>query len=252
MTRDELKKLLQGVRSGKLRVDDALRRIHIDPYEDIACARVDHHRALRCGFPEVIFCQGKRPRDITEISRAILRRAPRLLATRADEPAYRAVKRASSRARYHELARCVTVEKEPVVPQPGKILVICAGTADIPVAEEAKVTASMFGFTVETTYDAGVAGIHRLLRDSEKISEADCIVVVAGMEGALASVVGGLADCPVIAVPTSVGYGASLGGIAPLLTMLNSCAAGVAVVNIDNGFGAGYLAAKIARQKEEA
>jgi hypothetical protein len=250
MKRDELRKILRMVRGGTMTVAEALRQVPGETFEDLACARVDHDRAERCGFPEVIFCQGKRPADITLIARAILRRSDRLLATRADRAAYLAVKRADRTARYHEVARCVTVERKPPKPQGGKILVICAGTADIPVAEEAKVTAEMFGYRVRTTYDAGVAGIHRLLSDRERIREADCLVVVAGMEGALASVVGGLADSPVIAVPTSVGYGASLGGIAPLLTMLNSCAAGVAVVNIDNGFGAGYLAAKIARGKE--
>ena len=156
------------------------------------------------------------------------------------------------KAEYHNLARCVTVQKKKPDVADGKILVICAGTADIPVAEEARVTAEMFGHEVTTVYDAGVAGIHRLLSNADKIHEADCIVCVAGMEGALPSVVGGLADCPVIAVPTSVGYGANFGGLAPLLTMLNSCAAGVAVVNIDNGFGAGYLSALITRKKKKA
>ncbi len=243
-----MERLLEGVREGRVTVRAALRKLALQPYEDIACARVDHHRAARCGFPEVIFCQGKRPEDISEIARAILRRSAILLATRADEAAYRAIRKVDRSAVYHRLARCVTVTKKAPEPQAGRILVVCAGTADIPVAEEARVTAEMFGFKVETTYDAGVAGIHRLLDDMPRIQAADCIVVVAGMEGALASVVGGLAECPVIAVPTSVGYGASLGGLAPLLTMLNSCAAGVAVVNIDNGFGAGYLAAKIARR----
>lgn len=249
MNRKDLERLLEGVRAGRTSIRAALRKLSAPAYEDIACARVDHGRAARCGFPEVIFCQGKRPEDVTKIARAILRRSDVLLATRADEAAFRAVRKAARSATYHRLARCVTVAKRPPAPQPGRVLVVCAGTADIPVAEEARVTAELFGVRVETTYDAGVAGLHRLLADTPKIQEADCIVVVAGMEGALASVVGGLADCPVIAVPTSVGYGASLGGLAPLLTMLNSCAAGVAVVNIDNGFGAGYLAAKIARRE---
>lgn len=249
MTQDDIRKTLEKVWAQKISVEDAVRKLRLEPYEDLTCARVDHHRAIRCGFPEVIFCQGKRPADITQIARAILKRSPCLLATRADETAYKAVKRAFTRAEYHSLARCVTAVKKSPKRQPGRILVVCAGTADIPVAEEARVTASMFGHDIETVYDAGVAGIHRLLSETDRICSADCIVVVAGMEGALASVVGGLADCPVIAVPTSVGYGASFGGIAPLLTMLNSCAAGVAVVNIDNGFGAGYLAAKIVRRK---
>lgn len=250
MTRQDLERLLQAVKEGRVTVPAALRKLAVEPYEDIACAKVDHHRAARCGFPEVILCQGKEPSHVAEIAKAILRRSDLLLATRADAAAYRAIRKVAPRARYHRLARCVTVVKKPPAPQGGRILVICAGTADIPVAEEARITAEMFGYKVATTYDVGVAGIHRLLGQMPSIQEADCIVVVAGMEGALASVVGGLADCPVIAVPTSVGYGASLGGLAPLLTMLNSCAAGVAVVNIDNGFGAGYLAAKIARREK--
>jgi len=249
MMREQFRRVLNHVRARRISVDDALRQIQMEPYEELSCARVDHHRALRCGFPEVIFCQGKQPADIAEIARAILRRSNCLLATRADQAAFKAVKKASGRAQYHRRARCVTVVKKNPDPQPGEILVVCAGTADIPVAEEARVTLEMFGHKSQTIYDAGVAGIHRLLSDSDKIYAADCIVVVAGMEGALASVVGGLADCPVIAVPTSVGYGASFGGLSPLLTMLNSCAAGVAVVNIDNGFGAGFLAARIARRK---
>lgn len=194
MKRDELREILESVRGGRMTVSQALRRLPGEPFEDLACARVDHDRAARCGFPEVIFCQGKRPADITVIARAILRRSDRLLATRADRAAYQAVKRAERKARYHEIARCVTVERSPPEPQEGKILVICAGTADIPVAEEARVTAEMFGYRVGTAYDAGVAGIHRLLSDRDRIREADCLVVVAGMEGALASVVGGLAD----------------------------------------------------------
>jgi NCAIR mutase (PurE)-related protein len=249
MNQDDVRRTLKRVWAQKITVEDALRQLRIESFEDIGCARVDHHRAVRCGFPEVIFCQGKRPEDITEIARAILRRADCLLATRADEDAFKAVAKAHPRAEYHRLARCVTVVKKAAEPVEGRILVVCAGTADIPVAEEARVTAGLFGHEVETIYDAGVAGLHRLLAETGKIVAADCIVVVAGMEGALASVVGGLADCPVIAVPTSVGYGASFGGLAPLLTMLNSCAAGVAVVNIDNGFGAGYLAGRILRRK---
>ncbi len=240
-----LRELLEQTRSGELPIEEALERLRTLPYEDLEHTKVDHHRALRCGFPEVIYCAGKEPADIAEIAGSILARAAFLLATRADEAAFDAIRSASEDAIYHRRARCVTVGRprgEPV----GRALIACAGTADLPVAEEARVTAEMGGTNVETLYDAGVAGIHRLLAGSRKIQESDVIVVVAGMEGALASVVGGLADAPVVAVPTSVGYGASFGGIAPLLTMLNSCAAGVSVVNIDNGFGAGYLAAKIA------
>jgi NCAIR mutase (PurE)-related protein len=249
MQQDDLRKLLKKVWAQKVSVEDALKQVRLEPYEELTSARVDHHRAVRCGFPEVIFCQGKRPEDIAEIAKAILRRSDVLLATRAGREAYEAVRSAHAGAEYHERARCVTVAKKPIERQPGNILVICAGTSDIPVAEEARVTAETMGFEVGTVYDAGVAGIHRLLGESGRIQEADCNVVVAGMEGALASVVGGLSDVPVIAVPTSVGYGASFGGLAPLLTMLNSCAAGVAVVNIDNGFGAGYLAALITRRR---
>lgn len=249
MMQDDFRKLLKKVWAQKISVEDALRHLRAEPYEEIGVARVDHHRSVRCGFPEVILCQGKRPEHITEIARTILKRSSYLLATRADRAAYEAVVEAHPRAEYHELARCVTVQKKRPEVLQGNILIICAGTADIPVAEEARVTASMFGYEPEMVYDVGVAGIHRLLAQTEKIHEADVIVCVAGMEGALPSVVGGLADCPVIAVPTSVGYGASFGGIAPLLTMLNSCAAGIAVVNIDNGFGAGYMAALIARRR---
>jgi NCAIR mutase (PurE)-related protein len=251
MMQEEIRKLLKKVRAQKMTVDEAVKKIKLEPYEKLSCARVDHHREVRCGFPEVIFCQSKRPQDITEIARSILKRSTRLLATRADQAAFRAIKKVYAKATYHERARCVTVIKKKLEARPGRILVICAGTADIPVAEEARVTAEILGHKVVTIHDAGVAGIHRLLGDTDKIQEADCIVVVAGMEGALPSVVGGLADCPVIAVPTSVGYGASFGGLAPLLTMLNSCAAGVAVVNIDNGFGAGYTASLITRRKHE-
>jgi NCAIR mutase (PurE)-related protein len=252
MTQDELRKLLKKVRARQVSVEEAVKHVKLEPFEQLAAARVDHHRSIRCGFPEVIFCQGKKPEDITEIARAILKRSSLLLATRAGDEAFRAIQRAHPKATYHERARCVTVTRKPPDAQPGTVLIICAGTADIPVAEEARITAEILGHTTGTIYDAGVAGIHRLLVETGKIHEADCIVVAAGMEGALASVVGGLADAPVIAVPTSVGYGASLGGIAPLLTMLNSCAAGVAVVNIDNGFGAGYLAALIARRRAPA
>jgi len=248
MNRDSIRKLLKKVWSQQVSVDDAIRELRLQPFEELPFARVDSHRALRCGFPEVIFCEGKRTDDLTVIAKTILSRSDRLLATRADEAAFVAIAAADSNAEYHERARCVTVRRDDEPPAEGRVLVISAGTADIPVAEEARVTAEIIGNTVDTVYDAGVAGIHRLLGEAERILDADAIVVVAGMEGALASVVGGLADVPVIAVPTSIGYGASFGGLAPLLTMLNSCAAGVSVVNIDNGFGAGYTASLIARR----
>ncbi len=245
MTEDQIRKLLERVAQKRISVDRALRDLKLLPYQNIPRARVDLHRALRCGFPEVIFCQGKRPGDISKIARTILRASDCLLATRADPAAFRAIRKVDHRAIYHARARCVTVQKRPIKKQEGRILVITAGTSDIPVAEEARVTAEIMGGRVDTIYDAGVAGLHRLMGSAACIQEANVIVVIAGMEGALASVVGGMASAPVIAVPTSVGYGASFGGVAPLLTMLNSCAAGVAVVNIDNGFGAGYLAALI-------
>jgi hypothetical protein len=249
MTQEQVRKLLDDVRRGRLSVDNAVRKLRFLPFEDLSVARVDSHRAVRCGFPEVIFCQGKRPQDITTIARTIIKRSDCLLATRADRAAFAAVRRASSKAVYHERARCVTVVRQAPPREEGRIVMVSAGTADIPVVEEARITAELLGHRVETVFDVGVAGLHRLLGEVERLAEADAIVVAAGMEGALASVVGGLVDVPVIAVPTSVGYGAHLGGLAPLLTMLNSCASGVAVVNIDNGFGAGFMAALIARRR---
>ena len=241
-----LRDRLRAVADGRTDIDaavDALRRL---PYEDIGFAKVDHHRALRDAVPEVILGLGKTPEQIVEIAARVLERADRLLITRATPEAAAAVLAALPDAKHHEAARCLTVERVPVPRQPG-ITVVCAGTADLPVAEEAAVTAEIIGNDVRRLYDVGVAGIHRLLDHVPELREARAIVVVAGMEGALPSVVSGLVSAPVIAVPTSVGYGASFQGLAPLLSMLNSCAAGVGVVNIDNGFGAGYLAASINR-----
>ncbi|MBN1441995.1 MAG: nickel pincer cofactor biosynthesis protein LarB [Planctomycetes bacterium] len=252
MDPQDIQAILKKVWDRKMTAAVALEKLRHLPFEEIPYARVDSHRHLRCGFPEVIFCQGKEPADITAIARSILKRSDYLLATRADRTAFEAIRKASRRAVHHERARCVTVRKKAPPRQSGKILVVCAGTADVPVAEEARITAEMMGHEVDGLYDVGVAGIHRLLAAKDRISAADVIVVVAGMEGALASVVGGLTRSPVVAVPTSIGYGANLGGIAPLLTMLNSCAAGVSVVNIDNGFGAGYAAALMARLKNPA
>jgi NCAIR mutase (PurE)-related protein len=249
MIEDELHKLLKRVWAQKITAEEAFRSLRHFPFEDVPNARVDTQRELRCGFPEVILCEGKDPRDVRSIARAILRSSDILLATRADETAYEAILSVSRRAVYHDRARCVTVQKRRVDAQQGRILVVCAGTADVPVAEEAKVTATLMGHEVDTLYDVGVAGIHRLLAERQRLSEADVIVVVAGMEGALPSVIGGLSRVPVIGVPSSVGYGASFGGVAALLAMLNSCAAGVTVVNIDNGFGAAYAAALIARRR---
>ncbi|MFH0887732.1 MAG: nickel pincer cofactor biosynthesis protein LarB [Planctomycetota bacterium] len=221
-------------------------------YKKLGFAMIDVEREKRCGFPEVIFCQGKIPSDTARIAKEILKHHKYLLATRADEKTYRVVKRIAPNAIYHKRARVITVDCRKSSERrenKGLIVVITAGTSDIPVAEEARLTAQMMGNRVETLYDVGVAGIHRILDHSSLISDADVIIVVAGMEGALASVVGGLVDKPVIGVPTSIGYGAHFQGLAPLLTMLNSCAAGVAVVNIDNGFGAGYIASLINKMK---
>ncbi|MCZ6691804.1 MAG: nickel pincer cofactor biosynthesis protein LarB [Planctomycetota bacterium] len=242
-----LRDLFSKVRDKRISIAAALREAPALPFRDLGFAKVDHHRAIRCGFPEVILCEGKRPEDIKHIARELLKGGSHLLATRANPAAYRAIRLASKKAVYHKRARAVTVGKSEPVEGGGSILIVTAGTADIPVAEEARVTVEAMGSPVDVLYDVGVAGIHRLLENAEQIFSANVIVVVAGMEGALASVVGGLTDRPVIAVPTSVGYGASFEGLAPLLTMLNSCAAGVSVVNIDNGFGGGYMAALIHR-----
>jgi NCAIR mutase (PurE)-related protein len=216
------------------------------PYEDLGFAKVDHHRALRDWMPEVILGEGKTPDQIVAIAERLLERGDRLLVTRLAPEAASALRAAVPNAVHHEAARCVTVERA-AVPKRDGIAVLCAGTADLPVAEEAAITAEIMGNAVRRVYDVGVAGIHRLLDQLPAILEARALVVVAGMEGALPSVVGGLVNAPVIAVPTSIGYGASFHGLAALLGMLNSCAAGVAVVNIDNGFGAGYMAATINR-----
>lgn len=221
-------------------------------YKKLGFATIDIEREKRCGFPEVIFCQGKIPSDTARIAKEILKYHKYLLATRADEKTYRAVKRIAHNAIYHKRARVITVDRRKASEcreNKGLIVVLTAGTSDIPIAEEARLTAQMMGNRVETLYDVGVAGIHRVLDHSSLIRDADVIIVVAGMEGALASVVGGLVSKPVIGVPTSIGYGAHFHGLAPLLTMLNSCAAGVAVVNIDNGFGAGYIASLINKMK---
>lgn len=245
MNAEQLRALLQEVRRGKLSVEEALERLRTLPYEDLGFARIDHHRALRKGFPEAIFCQGKTTEQIVDIVRGMLPRQATILATRASEEVFQAICAVTEETVYHPLARLVVIGGEPQAAGRGMILVISGGTADLPVAEEAAVTAEVMGNRVERLYDVGVAGLHRLLDKTPSLFAASVIIVVAGMEGALASVVGGLVACPIIAVPTSVGYGASFQGLAALLGMLNSCAPGVAVVNIDNGFGAGYLASVI-------
>jgi len=242
---DNLKKLLEEVRSGAVELDAAIESLRHLPYEDIGFAMVDHHRHLRQGSPEVIFCEGKTVAQVRAIADKMLQHGSDVLATRADREVYKSLKGLDRRAKYHEEARAVVIEHKKKPPTEGVVLVVSAGTTDIPVAEEAAVTARALGSTVETMYDVGVSGIHRLFGKKEAVFSARVIVVVAGMDGALPSVVGGLVDKPVIAVPTSVGYGASFGGVAALLTMLNSCAPGVAVMNIDNGFGAGCIAHKI-------
>jgi NCAIR mutase (PurE)-related protein len=219
-------------------------------FVDLGFARVDTDRRRRCGFPEVIFCQGKTPAEVLAISQAILAHEPVVLATRATAEHFRAVSDAIPAAVYHERGRCITIEREPLPRFTGTVGVVCAGTSDLPVAEEAAVTLEIFGHPTERISDVGVAGVHRLLAVRERLEACRVLIVVAGMEGALPSVVAGLVSKPVIAVPTSVGYGASFGGLAALLGMLNSCGSGVTVVNIDNGFGAAYAAATISRLAE--
>jgi hypothetical protein len=243
----ELRDLLQRVRSGEVGIDEATERLVQPPAVDLGFATVDHERARRCGLPEVVFCQGKAPADAAGIAVEILTRADRVLMTRADAAHADAVLARLPHAVWHQRARCITVAP-PDLPQHGLVAVVAAGTADLPVADEAAVTLAVAGSRVERHTDVGVAGLHRLLARIDSIRAANAVVVTAGMEGALPSVVAGLVDVPVIAVPTSVGYGAAFGGLAALLAMMNSCAAGVAVVNIDNGFGAGYLAAQINRR----
>lgn len=248
MREEQLQELLGRVATGDLSVAEALQSLRFLPFEDLGYAKVDHHRPLRTGFPEVIFCQGKQPWQVAEIAERLRRQVPVVLATRANEEAYTAVCECCPEATYDATARIIRLG-EPDPPRPGipPALVITAGTSDIPVAEEAAAVIEAASVPARRLFDVGVSGLHRLLRHRDELVAAGAIVVVAGMEGALASVVGGLVDKPVIGVPTSVGYGASFGGVAALLSMLNSCAAGLAVVNIDNGFGAGYMAAMICR-----
>ena len=244
-----LRALFEQVQSGDLTVDEAERRslefLRQLPFEDLGFARVDHHRAIRKGFPEVILGTGKTPSQIAAIAERIAKRGQSLLVTRTDENAYEAVKAVLPGARFHAEARAITLARQDTEPGKGVILIATGGTADQPVAEEAAVTAELMGNQVDRLYDVGVAGIHRVLTAHGRLASARVVIVVAGMEGALPSVVGGLVQVPVIAVPTSTGYGASFGGIAALLGMLNSCAAGVSVVNIDNGFGAASIASVI-------
>jgi pyridinium-3,5-biscarboxylic acid mononucleotide synthase len=249
MNRQQLRALLDEVRAGSITPEAAHERLFQflsqKPYEDLGFARVDHHRNVRQGFPEVVFGLGKTPGQIAEIAARIAAAGHSLLVTRTTADAHRAVVEQLPGAQYHELARCITLECGTAARGRGTILVAAAGTADLPIAEEAAVTACVMGNTVDRLYDVGVAGLHRLLQEHARITAARVIIVVAGMEGALPSVVGGLVDVPVIAVPTSIGYGASFGGLTALLAMLNSCATGISVVNIDNGFGAAAIASSI-------
>ena len=246
-----LRSLLDQLQAGALTVDDAVQRLRSLPFEDLEFAKVDHHRAIRCGFPEVIYCEGKTVEQVVAIVDRLAAHGGNVLATRASPEQYEAVHARFGTAEYNESARAVTIRQQSAELSTGTIAIVSAGTSDQPVAEEARITTEIMDQRAETFYDVGVAGIHRLLKHAEAIQKANVLIVVAGMEGALASVVGGLVSCPVIAVPTSVGYGASFGGVAALLAMLNSCASGVAVVNIDNGFAAGYIAALINRLAEK-
>lgn len=250
MNPDRIKKLLEQVKEGRLAVDEAAQKLAGLPYEDIEFARVDHHRDLRLGFPEVILGQGKTANQIVQIADRILTNSSNLLISRTTEEVFNAVRDIAADAEFHSEARMVSVQRDRSERGDGVIAIISAGTSDIPVAEEAAVTATAMGNRVARIYDVGVAGIHRLFGARPDFESARVIVVVAGMEGALPSVVGGLVSVPVIAVPTSIGYGASFDGLAALLGMLNSCASNVTVVNIDNGFGAGFVASLINRKRD--
>ena len=247
MTPEEITKMLEQVRRGKLSVKDAVDRLRNLPYEDLGYAKIDHHRSLRQGFPEVIFARGKDPAQVVGIVRGMLAHRHNILITRGDEALYKRVRKLDRHTEFYGLSGAIAIRRDRTIRGKGKVLVVCAGTSDIPVAEEALVTADVMGNHVQSLYDVGVAGIHRLLGESRHLREARVIICVAGMEGALPSVVAGMVAAPVIAVPTSVGYGASFRGLAALLGMLNSCSPNVCVVNIDNGFGAGYLASVINR-----
>jgi len=248
MNVDYLRKLLEGVKLGKVQVEKALQELKTLPFEEIGCATIDHHRHLRQGAPETIFGEGKTAVQMISIMKKMQDKNNNILVTRLDRQKAGPIKRAFSKAQYYPQSRTLTLLNHPIKMEgKGTILVVCAGTSDIPVAEEAIVTARVMGNRVEHLYDVGVAGIHRLMSQKEKLMAAHVLIVVAGMEGALPSVVGGLVDRPVIAVPTSVGYGANFGGITALLAMLNSCASGIAVVNIDNGYGAAHVASLINR-----
>lgn len=246
MEKKKIIRLLTEVKEKRVSIHDAFEKLRHMPYEDLGFAKIDHHRQARAGFPEVVLCQGKTRDQIAAIFDALNKKNDRVLLTRADDKIYDRVKKINDGAVYDPLSKTIVVEKKNPT-RKGLVSIVCAGTADTPVAEEAAITAEVCGSRVTRVYDVGVAGLHRLLDNFKKIAESRCIVVIAGMDGVLPSVVGGLASCPVVAVPTSVGYGANFNGVAPLLTMLNSCASNVSVVNVNNGFGAGYIASMINR-----
>ncbi|HUI54635.1 MAG TPA: nickel pincer cofactor biosynthesis protein LarB [Bryobacteraceae bacterium] len=247
MDEGQLRQLFEQVRAGAVDIDAAVARMRHMPFEDLGFAKVDHHRALRHGIPEVIFAKGKTPGQVVAIAGKLLENAHNVLITRADSECAAAVSAQLPAAEYAPLSGVIRFWRDRTIHGKGRIAVVCAGTSDMPVAEEAQITAEVMGNQVDAIYDIGVAGIHRLVSNAERLSEARVVVVCAGMEGALPSAVGGMVSCPVIAVPTSIGYGASFHGLAALLGMLNSCASNVTVVNIDNGFGAGYVASLINR-----
>ncbi len=252
METESIRRLLAAVQAGETDVEAALGQLRHMPFEDLGFATLDHHRSLRCGWPEVIFCASKTVEQTRVIFARLADRGHNVLATRATPEQYAAIAEDSPKAQWDQLSRTIALYQDEQPEPVGHVAIVAAGTSDLSVAEEARVTAEIMGAAVTTHYDVGVAGIHRLLAQTETLTAANAVVAVAGMEGALASVVGGLVSAPVIAVPTSVGYGASFGGLAALLTMLNSCAAGVSVVNIDNGYTAGHIAAMINRQSVSA
>jgi len=251
LSEEQIKNILEDFRLGKLTIEAVIERMKNLPYEDIGYAKIDNHRELRNGFPEVIFCQGKTNEQIKGIAEKMILNGSNILATKAGINVFEFLKERIPNCEYFTEAQIIFIRNHDIVTSINKIIVVSGGTSDIPVAEEAAITAEKFGNTVERLYDVGVAGIHRLFNNRQKLYEASVIIVVAGMEGALPSVIGGLVDKPVIAVPTSIGYGTNFGGLTALFAMLNSCSSGIGVVNIDNGFGAGYLAATILKQIEK-
>ncbi len=245
MQKDQIKETLQKYKDGSISENEILDYLENLPFEDISFAMIDHHRGMRWGFPEVIFCQGKTPEQVSIIAKKIIEKGSNLLATRASEETYNIVKKELPDVEYNELGKTIKLVKKETEKLPGKVLIVTAGTADMPVGTEALVTGEILGMNISMICDVGVAGIHRVINHKDELESSEIVIVIAGMEGALASVIAGLISSPVIAVPTSVGYGASFNGLAPLLGMLNSCVPGVAVMNIDNGFGAAFLAFKI-------